>query len=149
MKSDPFLRRVVWVFVGALAVYIFAYTAIEHQRTRQGPWQLAFTNDANGSAVLLINQPRLALTNVQIAFPGAAWATFTNTPDPDMFTQPRPTPFAVPFGRCVFLDLTSLPGTIVLELFGHEIQLLPRVLTIDRVEKPWQSNEAMSLPPQP
>jgi hypothetical protein len=39
------------------------------------------------------------------------------------------------------MDATSLPGTVAFELFGHEIQLLPRVLTIDNQERPWRSNE--------
>jgi hypothetical protein len=51
----------------------------------------------------------------------------------------------VPFGQCVFQDAQTLPGTVVFELFGHEIQLLPRVLTIDRVEHPWHSGETITL----
>jgi hypothetical protein len=49
-------------------------------------------------------------------------------------------PFDVPFGKCVFMDTTFLPGTLAFELFGHEIQLIPRVLTIDKQEQPWRSN---------
>jgi hypothetical protein len=45
----------------------------------------------------------------------------------------------------VFLDTTFLPGTVALSLFGHEVQLLPRVLTIDKVEKAWRSGETISL----
>jgi hypothetical protein len=44
------------------------------------------------------------------------------------------------------MDTTFLPGTLVFELFGHEIQLLPRVLTIDKKEQPWRSNETIALP---
>jgi hypothetical protein len=38
-----------------------------------------------------------------------------------------------------------LPGTVTLELFGHEIELLPRVLIIDRKEHPWKSGTTISL----
>ncbi len=45
-----------------------------------------------------------------------------------------------------FMDTTSLPGTVVLKLFGHEIQLMPRVLTVDKKERPWRSEETLALP---
>lgn len=149
MKPDSFLKTAAWVFAGALAVYIFAYAAIEHQRTRQGPWEITFTNDSAGAAALLINQPRLALTNVLIAFPGNFPPVSARLPSNLVLTQPVPTPFDVPFGRCIFLDLTSQPGTIVLEMFGHEIQLLPRVLTIDQAEQPWKSGQRTDLASRP
>ena len=40
----------------------------------------------------------------------------------------------------------TLPGTATFELFGHEIQLLPRVLIIDRREYPWRPNATITLP---
>ena len=145
MKPDGLLRQVAWVFVGALVVYAFAYTAIEHRRTRNGPWQVAFTHDASGTPALLVNQPQLAITNVLLVFPGETMTPPTNAAARPAFAQPQPVPFAVPFGQCVFMDTTSLPGTIVFELFGHEIQLLPRVLTIDKTEQPWQSGARLTL----
>jgi hypothetical protein len=36
---------------------------------------------------------------------------------------------------------------VVLKISGHEIQLLPRVLTIDQQEHPWHSNEQIILSP--
>ena len=124
MKSDGILKHVAAAFGIALVVYSVAYTGIEHRRTRQGPWRVVFTNDVSGAPAILIDQPRLTITNVG---------------------EPRPVPWDVPFGKCVFTDTTSLPGTIVFELFGHEIQLLPRVLTIDKSERPWHSNETIVL----
>jgi len=43
------------------------------------------------------------------------------------------------FGRCVFMDNTFLPGTLTFQLFGHEIELLPRVMMIDHEERSWRS----------
>ena len=57
--------------------------------------------------------------------------------------------YEVPFGRGVFLDLTSLPGTATFELFGYEIQLLPRGLIIDRQEYPWRAAAPSTLRPAP
>src|SRR3954454_3741625 len=118
MKSDNLWRH-LWVPLGiALLVYVVFYAGIEHRRTRKGPWQVAFTKDASGAPAILINQPKLAITNLEISFPGQ-----TNLPSgPDVvmsFTQPRPVPYEIPFGNCVFMDTTFLPGTIVFEVFGH------------------------------
>jgi hypothetical protein len=44
------------------------------------------------------------------------------------------------------MDTTFLPGTIVFEMFGHEVQLIPRVLTIDKQEQPWRVDEEIALP---
>jgi len=40
------------------------------------------------------------------------------------------------------MDTTFLPGTVAFQLFGHEIELLPRVLIIDHEEHPWHSKHA-------
>jgi hypothetical protein len=139
MKSDNLLRH-IWVpFLIAVLVYVFFYTGIEHRRTRSGPWEVTFTNSAAGGPALVINQPKLAITNVQIIFSGGSNGVSTENATLDL-SQPRNVPYPVPFGKCVFMDTTFLPGTIVFDLFGHEIQLIPRVLTIDGKEIPWQSN---------
>jgi hypothetical protein len=141
MKSDNLFRH-VWVpFVIAVLVYVIFYTGIEHRRTRNGPWRVVFTNDAAGSPALLINQPALAITNLQITFPGETNAQSASFE----FSQPREVPWDVPFGKCVFMDTTFLPGTIVFDVYGHEIQLIPRVLTIDKKEIPWRSDATIPV----
>ena len=145
MNSEGLLKKIAAVFLGALVVYIVGYSAIEHRRTRNGPWEVVFTNDSSGAPAILINQPKLAISNVLMVFPGETFPVGTSAAAPPTFTQPRPVPFDLPFGRCVFMDATSLPGTVVFELFGHEIQLLPRVLTIDKTEQPWQSGARLTL----
>src|SRR5258707_5489293 len=56
-----------------------------------------------------------------------------------IFRQPRQVPYGVPFGKCIFMDMTFLPGTLTFQCFGHEIELLPRVLMIDHEEHQWSS----------
>ena len=148
MKSDGIFKQVSAVFIVALAIYIVAYHAIEDRRTHHGPWEVRFTQDATGAPALLINEPKLAITNVMIVFPGEIIAS-TNQPTTLALVQPRATPFDVPFGKCVFMDATSLPGTLVFELFDHEIQLLPRALTIDKIERPWVSPMRVVLDTRP
>jgi hypothetical protein len=142
MKSDNLLRHLAIPFGIAVLVYVVFYAGIEHRRTRKGPWQVTFTNDASGAPTLIINEPSLAISNVQITFPAVKNQAETTSLS---FSQPREVPYDVPFGKCVFMDTTFLPGTIVFELFGHEIQLIPRVLTIDKKEMPWQSDKTIAV----
>jgi hypothetical protein len=144
MKSGGIARQVVAVFFVALTLYFVTYTAIEHRRNRNGPWEVTFTNDVAGAPAIRIDQPRLAITNVLIVFTNAPIAT--NAATVITFERPRLVPFDVPHGHCIFMDTTFLPGTIVFEMFGHEVQLIPRVLTIDKQEQPWRGKETISLP---
>ena len=142
MKPSLPLKQLALAFLIALVVYVAAYHGIEHRRNRNGPWLVTFTNAASVPSVIN-TQPALDISRLSIAFPGQAALAITN--EPVRFDQPQPVPFDVPFGQCVFEDTTFLPGTVVFKLFGHEIQLLPRVLTIDRREYPWQSGRTISL----
>jgi hypothetical protein len=169
MQSKGSVKHFVLAFLVALIGYALFYQGIERWRVRKGPWQVTFTRDAEHRPVIRIDQPNLAITNVQIIF-AVGDLTATNTPptapsDPTrvdasatnsqtsatilLFAKPRPVPYDVPFGTCVFLDLISLPGNVTFELFGHEIQLLPRVLMIDRQEHPWQPDATITLPSVP
>ncbi len=97
---------------------------------------------------IVIAQPKLAIANVQIRFAGETPRP-TNTPVTLVFSEPKPVPYEVPFGRCVFMDTTFLPGTATFQLFGHEIELLPRALIIDRQDHPWQPDATITLPRAP
>ena len=138
MKSDGALRHFVLAFLLALVCYAIFYFSIEHRRTRKGPWEITFTNGPGGAPALVINQPRLSITNVQIIFPDEPRPAFGSFGTLN-FAQARAVPYDVPFGKCIFQDTTFLPGNVTLQLYGHEIQLLPRVLMIDRQEHPWLS----------
>lgn len=144
MKSDGPLKHFVLAFLLAVICYAFLYHGIEHRRTRKGPWEITFTKDTNGNPALLINEPKLAITNAHIAFSdGKVPASFA--PATLVFRQPRAVPYDVPFGKCVFIDTTFLPGTVTLDLFNHEIELRPRDLVIDRQEHPWLSESTITL----
>jgi hypothetical protein len=138
--SNP-LKHFVFAFLIALVIYFVAYNAIEHRRTRNGPWQITFTNDA-GLPALVINEPQLNISNVVLVFHG-------QPPSPTnlllLFDTPRQVPFDLPMGKCVFMDTTFQPGTLVFSEFGHEIQLLPRTLTLDKQEHAWRSGEVIAL----
>jgi hypothetical protein len=141
MKSSGPLKHFILAFVIAIALYLLSYNFIENRRTRNGPWRVTFTNESRSPA-LVINEPKLKIANLKIVFVGESIPS-TNTSL--VFAQPQPVPFDVPFGKCVFEDTTFQPGTIVFELFGHEVQLLPRTLTIDKQDHAWQSDETISV----
>jgi hypothetical protein len=155
MKRDNPARHFIIAFVIALVGYVLVYHFIENRRTRKGPWQVTFTSDSAGTPAIVINQPALSISNVQIQFPGGIanhQLLITNYQSPITlhFNQPKPVPYDVPFGKCVFMDTTFQPGTLTFQLFGHEIELLPRTLVLDRQEHGWQSGEIIvltALPP--
>jgi hypothetical protein len=142
MKRDNFLWRALLIFAVALIGYAVIFKWIGHRRVVKGPWAVTFATESD-VPILIVNQPKLGIRDVRIVFAGER--VTTNPAQTLDFAQPRPVPFEVPFGKCVFLDPLFLPGTVALELFGHEIQLLPRVLTIDKVERPWRNGETVEL----
>ncbi len=138
MKPAGPLKLFVSAFVIAVLIYAVAFYTIEHRRTQNGPWRVTFSSaDGASSPCLVIDEPQINITNLKITFPGQS-APATNAVI--VFDKPQEVPFAVPFGNCVFMDAISLPGTVAFSIYGHEIQLIPRVLTIDKKEYPWRSN---------
>jgi len=146
MKPTHIWKQVIAVFVCSLVGYMLVFAWIEHARRKNGPWQATF-GISNGFPTLIINHSKRQLTNISIVFVDAPVPT--NLPQSIAFEHGRPAPFDLPFGRCVFIDALYLPGTAACEIFGHEIQLMPRVLTIDKVERPWRSGEKILLTNQP
>src|SRR5437773_7748901 len=103
MKSDGPLKHFVVALLLAVGCYALFYPSIEHRRTRKGPWEVTFAQTNGGVPLLIINQPKLAITNVQVLFADqVVGAGQTNAHM--IFNEPKPVPFDVPFGTCVFMD---------------------------------------------
>lgn len=144
MKPDLALKQIVVVFVATVFLYLAVFYGVEHLRSRNGPWEVTFAQDDAGPPAVVVSQPRLQIHNLRILFPGEQCPAGSR-PQPVLFDKPRPVPFEVPFGRCLFEDLTFLPGTVTFDLFGHEIELIPRALTIDKQEYSWTSGATISV----
>jgi hypothetical protein len=144
-SSAGVLKHFVLAFVLAVAGYFLVYQLIEGRRTEQGPWQVAFTQMESQPPHFVINQPNLAITNVQISFPDATRSPTNHLNLSMVFDRPQPVPFEVPFGKCVLMDLRFLPGTLTFEMFGHRIELLPRALLINGQEHPWEKDMTLTL----
>jgi hypothetical protein len=142
MKRGHLFQRIVLIFFLVLIGYLAGFKWIEHRRAIKGPWAVTFTT-GSGAPVLIVNQTKLEIRGVRIVFVDER--VTTNLTQTLEFSQARPVPFNLPFGKCVFLDLLFLPGTVALQVFGHEIQFLPRMLTIDKVERPWCDEETIEL----
>lgn len=140
-RSDNIFKHAAIAFVLALAVYVLFYSCDSRMRTRKGPWQVDFLS-TNNQPFLVINQPALGIQNVRIQLDGEQ---VTNTQAAIRFDRPKG--IELPYGRIRFHDLTYLPGTVTLDLFGHEIEFLPRTMVINTQEHPWQNNELIVLRP--
>jgi hypothetical protein len=141
MKREHIGRHFAVAFLLALLLYGVTYWFIEHLRTRKGGWQVTFCADSNGVPSVNVAQPALGISNVRFTFPSERIGQ-SNVTNVIMFDQPHTN---VPFGHVVYFDTTFLPGVLVFGLFGHEIQLMPRVLTIDRQEIPWKLGLELQL----
>lgn len=141
VKRTGILGILLGAFGLALLLYAAAFWWIEHLRHRKGAWEVAFTT-TNGAPALVVHQPQLGVTNVTLWFPGKS---FTNAPATLRFEMARPVPFELPFGQCIFLDTTFLPGTVTMRLFSHELELLPRTLILDHREVPWSAGAVIPV----
>lgn len=142
MQHGRLFIQFILLFGFVLVGYALVFGWIERRRVVKGPWEVTFTAEA-GHAQLVINQPTLNIRDLLIIFPDVVAPS--NTVERVTFTKARATPYPVPFGQCVFQDLVFLPGTVTLQMFGHEIQLLPRTLTLDKSEHSWRSGETIEL----
>lgn len=141
MKRDPIFKHAAIAFVGALVLYAVAFKVIEHFRSVKGPWEVSFRTDSQGRPSIAISQGTLKIKDVSLVFPDDHLET-SNRIKTIRFDAPKTN---VPFGRVIFFDTTFLPGTLTFDLFGNEIELLPRVLVVNRKEVKWESGSSMAL----
>ena len=134
----------VW-FVVVLALYLGVFYGIEYWNHRNGPWEVEFTSDAAGNPSLAIYQPKLGISSVEIVFSDEKVAA-TNLAQRVRLDRPYLSlPALMPFGEVIYEDLRTLPGVVTFNFFGHEIELLPRVLIVNKREVPWKTEMVVEL----
>ena len=151
MNSGFSIKTIAWLFLAVLALYLGCFYGLEHLRHRHGGWVVDFQATAQGFPALVVSQPHASLTNLTLVLRGEQ---MTNGPGHVAFDRVKQ---PVPFGRVLYEDLTFLPGVVTLDLYVHEVELLPRVLIANKREIPWQSWATIDLwpsnkpatPPQP
>jgi len=132
MRSDGILKHFTTALIIAVVFYIAFFSWMQHRRLVNGPWEITFATDAKGQPSLKIAENKLGITQ-EIDFPGQKAAS-SNLTEIETFEDAVTN---LPFGQMIFQDPTVLPGTVTMRQFGHEIELLPRVLIIDKKEIPW------------
>lgn len=143
MQSGLGPKQIVITFLVVLALYLAAYHGIEYRRHMHGPWSAEFSVDAQDRPAVAITQLSLGISNLTLHFPGETVPT-NLLPARVSFAKPKNT---VPFGEVIYEDLTFLPGVVTFNLFGHEIEILPRVLTINKREIPWTAVGSIDVDP--
>ncbi len=141
MKSGINAKSIILSFFVVLALYSATFYGIEYVRHRNGPWQVNFQVDASGDPFVEIAQTHLNLSGAKIFFHGEHATNAPGTVQFDRVLQP------VPFGKVIYEDLTFLPGVVTFDLFGHEIEILPRILIVNKRAIPWQSGATLDLWP--
>lgn len=141
MKSGFSAKHIVLLFVVVLAAYVALFYYIENRRQSHGPWDVEFQNAPAGTPALLVSQPYLKLRDIKLVLHGE---TLTNAPGTIRFDRVKQ---AIPFGRVIFEDLTFLPGVVTFDLLGHEVELLPRALVVNKKLVDWQSGMTVDLWP--
>jgi hypothetical protein len=141
MRSDGIRNHLVVAFLSAALLYAAGFAIDRHLRTRRGPWEVTFTREPSGDPALVVQQPRFGIRDVKIVFAGESASHRVETV---MFNRPGK---ETPFGRVKFDDLTVLPGTVTIEFAGHEVELLPRTLYLNRRPQAWQSGGRILLEP--
>ena len=82
---------------------------------------------------------------MKLQFPGE---TATNLATESLLAFDTPGNTNLPFGYVVFLDTTYLPGAVTMNFFGHEIELLPRTLVVNRKEVAWENGKVITMKPE-
>jgi hypothetical protein len=132
VQKDGFLRHAAIAAVIAVVFYLVFFNWMQHRREGKGPWQINFSTAADGTPSIDIRQPALHLSH-RVIFDGAHLPQ-TNLHQTVQFYQGTAD---IPFGKMLFQDPTFLPGTVTMDLFGHQVEIIPRALIIDKKEHAW------------
>ncbi len=139
-KTDGLLKPFAVVAIVSLIFYAVGFSWIQHRRTARGPWEIEFRASADGVPSLVVSQANLNVFET-IVFPTNK-VSAQNLPQTVRF-GPNSTNF--PCREMKYQDSMYLPGTVTIDLFGHEVELIPRVLQIDAREYSWQSGATLEV----
>ena len=134
-------KSVAITFVLAAVFYVLAYSLINRRQVAKGPWQVNFVTNSAGVPQLIINQPALGISNVTVQFSGETLAP-TNHTGSVAFATPRQ---STPFGFVAYDDLMFQPGAVVVDCFGHLVEMLPSALGLNGERFNWTNGAAYSL----
>jgi hypothetical protein len=138
------VRGLFRIFVGTLVAYVTLYGACTAWKRRGGPWDLVYSVTNGVPQLRIEHNRRFPGQAVTFAFPGETPAR-TDLPIAAAFSVPITN--AMPFGPVLFVDTTTLPGTVVVNCFGHVIEMLPRTLFVNLKDVGWHPGTNIVLLP--
>lgn len=134
MKTSFPWKQTIVLFAAVLLAYLAVFRGIEWARHRKGAWKVEFDANAQGQPVLRVTQDYLKVSAV-LEFPDEKRPE-GGGPGVVVFDRPQK---PLPYGKLLYEDLTFLPGVVTFDLFGHEVELLPRVLIVNKKETRWEA----------
>ena len=153
---DNMLPFVVGMFVIAIVVYAIFYSTDQTLRSKDGGWEVTFTTNQMGAAVLQLSLPSKGIENCSVVFNGEKLPPNFKPVTTNLVT-PTHLPVAVPFGQWFYADLTYLPGVVTFNFFGedenatgrrHEVELLPLGMVVNREKHDWKSALKIEVSPK-
>jgi len=153
---DNMLPFVVGMFVIAIAVYAIFYSTDQTLRSKDGGWEVTFTTNQMGAAVLQLSLPSKGIENCSVVFNGEKLPPDFKPVTTNLVT-PTHLPVAVPFGQWFYADLTYLPGVVTFNFFGedgnatgrrHEVELLQLGLVVNREKHDWKAALKIEVSPE-
>lgn len=138
--KDGILRHFAVALVLAMVFYAAFFAWIQYRRSDKGPWVVTFGTDSHGTPSLAVAQTTFHISQV-VRFVSVS----NQAPGQSRIVSFTQAVAQLPFGKILFQDPTFLPGTVTMEAFGHKIELVPRVLKIDRSEYGWGTNPVINL----
>ena len=142
-ESEGIGKRFGFAFGLILLCYVLIYGCDRHLRLRNGPWDLHFSREDNGTPRLIINQAALGITNVILRLEGEVVQM-----EPTLVRFEGSEAVKIPYGKVRTFYRSYLPGMIRLDLFGHDVEIRQRTLILNFNEREWQSGEVISLKPE-
>jgi hypothetical protein len=136
-------KSIALTFAGAVIFYALAWSWMNKWHSGKGPWEVDFSTNSTGVPQLIIAQPLLGLSNITVQFEGETIAV-TNGTGLIAFGKPR-TP--TPFGRVVYDDLMSQPGSVAVDCFGHVVEMIPSALILNSDSNAWRNGATYTLFP--
>jgi hypothetical protein len=137
MKTTFPWKQTLLLFAAVLLAYFVVFGGIEWARQRKGAWEVTFGTNLQGNASLRVAQRYLNVSSTLEFLEEKVTNTGTIA-----FDKPKKD---LPYGKLLYEDLTFLPGVVTMDLFGHEIELLPRTLIINKKEIRWDSAGHLQL----
>ena len=149
-------KRFGYAFGLVLLCYVLIYGCDRHLRFKNGPWELLFSREEDGTPRLIINQAALGITNVTLRLEGEVVRlepSLVRFEDSEAVKIPYgrfedSEAVKIPYGKVLGFYRGYLPGMIRLDLFGHYVEIRQRALILNFDEREWQSGEVISLKPE-